>query len=530
MSSPTLRELLDAASSGDPAIGAPQRETLDFAGLRRQVEKTAHALDRSGLGRNDRVAIVLRNGPEMASAFLSVASVATAAPLNPAYGEEEFRFYLSSLGARALLAEAGRESPARAASVQLGVPVLELHVAPGSAAGEFEVAGEPPGASSGAVEWAEAEDTALVLHTSGTTALPKVVPLSHRNLCASAGFMRRALRLSPEDRGINVMPLFHIHGLTAGLLAPLGAGASVFCSPGFDAGGFFEWMEEAAPTYLTAVPSMYQAILAEADQRRDAIERAGVRLVRCASAPLPPQVRAELGKVFGAPVVEGYGMTEAAHSITCDPLPPAVLKPGTAGIAFGGKISVVNEFGEHLPPDEPGEVVVCGDCVMRGYANNPSANAKAFVDEWFRTGDLGAIDEDGYLTIKGRFKEMIHCGGKRVSPREVDEAMMDHPAVRQVVVFPIPHDELGEELAAAVTLRAGMRAAPDEIADFVAERLPSFKVPARILIMDEIPKGPTGKLRRIGMAAELGLEAGSRDRREREKEGRHHPGTGRMSV
>ena len=355
----TVWELLAGGSGESPAIAAPGRESLDFAGLHRHVESTVRALNGFGIGRNDRMAIVLPNGPEMASAFVSVACAATAAPLNPAYRQPEYAFYLSDLSAKALILEAGSDSPARVAAADLGIPVLELHADSEAPAGTFELVPEGAGESESAGGnsagdglrggLAEAGDIALILHTSGTTSRPKIVPLSHRNVCASAANIQRTLELSAADRCLNVMPLFHIHGLMAAVLAPLGVGGSIFCSPGFNVLRFYSWLDEARPTYYTAVPTMHQAILARAPRNRDAIERAALRFIRSASASLPPQVMAELEETFGAPVVEAYAMTEAAHQMTCNPLPPAARKPGTVGIAAGPEVSVMDEAGAHLP-------------------------------------------------------------------------------------------------------------------------------------------------------------------------------------
>ena len=302
------------------------------------------------------------------------------------------------------------------------------------------------------------------------------------------------------------MPLFHIHGLIAAVLAPLRVGASIFATPGFNALRFFSWLAEARPTYYSAVPTMHQAILVRAPRNRDVIERTGLRFIRSASAPLLPQVMAELEATFGVPVIESYAMTEAAHQMTSNPLPPAVRKPGTVGVAAGPEVSVMAEAGPQLlPAGEVGEIVIRGANVTRGYENNPAANAEAFTDGWLRTGDEGVMDAEGYLRITGRLKEIINRGGEKISPREIDEAILDHPAIRQVVAFAMPHPKLGEEVAAAAVLRLGMTATPEEIRAFAADRLADFKVPRKILIMDDIPKGPTGKLQRIGMAEKLGL-------------------------
>ena len=506
MTRPThIPELLGTGTGNAVALSAPDRPDLTYAGLRTHVEATVAALNARGIGRNDRVAIVLPNGSEMASAFVAIAAGATTAPLNPAYRRPEFEFYLQDLGARAVVLAEGDDSPARAAAAALGVPVMDIASDPDSPAGTFSfVAGaDAPAAAHGGM--AAPDDVALVLHTSGTTSRPKIVPLLHRNVCATAANIRRTLRLEPADRCLNVMPLFHIHGLMACVLSTLHAGASVYCAPGFNALKVFGWLADADPTWYSAVPTMHQAILARAGRNTEIVERLRLRFIRSSSAALPSRVMAEVEELFDAPLVEAYAMTEAAHQMTCNPLPPAPRKPGTVGTAAGPEVSVMDAGGNHLAPGEEGEIVIRGPNVTPGYENNEAANREAFTHGWFRTGDQGFRDEDGYFTITGRLKEIINRGGEKISPREVDEALMDHPAVQQVVTFAMPHPKLGEEVAAAVVLREGTVAAPADIRAFAAGRLAAFKVPRRVVILDEIPKGPTGKLRRIGLADQLGL-------------------------
>ncbi len=503
----TLRDLLAAGADDASALTAPGEVPLAFRALRALVADTVAVLNGMGIGRNDRVGIVLPNGPEMATAFVSVASGATSAPLNPGYRADEFEFYLSDLGARALVVDAGSTSPAIGVARRLGVRIVELHARPERGAGSFDLrdtsaAGAAAPAQGGC---ARPDDVALVLHTSGTTSRPKIVPLAHRNVCASARNIREFLSLSAADRGLNIMPLFHIHGLIAGVLAPLSAGGQVCCTSGFNALKFFGWMEEARPTWYTAVPTMHQAILGRAAGNRAAIAASPLRFIRSSSSAMPPQVIREIEEVFGAPLVEAYGMTEASHQMAANPLPPRVRKPGTVGIAAGPEVAIMDEAGTLLSHGEVGEVVIRGENVTRGYENNPKANAEAFTDGWFRTGDQGVMDAEGYLSITGRLKEIINRGGEKVSPREVDEVLMDHPAVAQVVTFAIPHDRLGEEVGAVVVLREGAALAERELREFAATRLADFKVPRKVLFMTEIPKGATGKLQRIGLAAKLGL-------------------------
>ena len=500
----TLPDLLAAGPDSAPALEAPDAPALPRGALRRHARDVVGTLNRHGIGRGDRVAIVLPNGPAMAAAFLGVAAGAAAAPLNPAYRAAEFAFYLEDLDARALIAAAGDDGPARAAAAERGIPVLEL--APDrAAAGLFALSGAAAPAPALRPGPAAAGDAALVLHTSGTTSRPKRVPLTHANLCASARNIDAALALGAADRCLNVMPLFHIHGLIASVLASLAAGGAVVCAPGFNALRFFAWLKGCRPTWYTAVPTMHQAILARAARNADAAANAGLRFIRSSSAALAPQTMRALEAAFRAPVIESYGMTEACHQMTSNPLPPRARKPGTVGLAAGPEVAAMREDGSLAAPGETAEIVIRGANVTSGYENNPRANAEAFRGGWFRTGDEGRFDAEGYLTISGRIKEIINRGGEKIGPREVDEALLEHPAVAQAVAFALPHDKLGEDVAAAVVPRAGGAPSERELRAFVGARLAAFKVPRRIVFLEEIPKGPTGKVRRIGLAKTLGL-------------------------
>lgn len=503
----TIPKLVERGAALDPALGAPGRKVLNYEALRALGERTGRALRTMGIGVTDRVAIVLPNGPEMASAFLTVASIATAAPLNPGYREAEFDFYLSDLNAKALLILEGMDSPARAVAGARGIPIIELEADPAKPAGEFTLKSSTatvtrPSSS----DTAGPEDIALVLHTSGTTSRPKIVPLSHRNVTASAVNIGRTLRLSREDVCLNIMPLFHIHGLIGAVLSSIAAGASIACAPSFDALKFFRWFAEVNPTWYTAVPTMHQAILGRAARNLEVIALSRLRLLRSSSSSLPPQVMQELEKVFGVPVLESYGMTEAAHQMASNPLPPGNRFAGSVGIASGPEIAIMNDAGDILKANDIGEVVIRGRDVFAGYENNPEANAKAWTNGWFRTGDQGYLDAEGYLRLTGRLKELINRGGEKISPLEVETALLSHPMVAQAVAFAMPHPMLGEEVAAAIVLREGVKPGEHELREFVSARLAHFKAPRKIVFLDTIPKGPTGKPQRIGLAKVLGLE------------------------
>ena len=500
----TLSALLAEHPSDALAIGAPSQSWLRYGGLRDLASNVRTSLRACGVGATDRVAIVLPNGACMATAFTTIAQAATTAPLNPNYREDEFAFYLKDLQARAIVLDSQTDSPALAAARSLGVSILWLHK-DNDTAGLFHL--EPDAVCEAAPDATpQADDIALILHTSGTTSRPKIVPLLQSNIVASAQNIATSLALTSQDRCMNVMPLFHIHGLIAAVSATLASGGSIFCTAGFNALNFFPMLTESRPSWYTAVPTMHQAILSRAGRNAQAIADVPLRFLRSSSASLPAQVMTQLAETFGAPVIEAYGMTEATHQMCCNRLD--LQKPGSVGVAAGPEVQIAHESENHLI-DGTGEVVISGPNVTPGYESNPDANAKNFFESngkrWFRTGDQGAFDNDGFLSLTGRLKEIINRGGEKVSPLEVDGVLLDHPAVAQVVTFALPHPKLGEEVAAAVVLHEDQTATERDIRDFAATRMADFKVPRKVVILYEIPKGATGKMQRIGMAEKLGL-------------------------
>ena len=503
----TINEIVNKKNNDLKALGAPDRQWSTYGDLKKLTAYVSSRLRSYGIAVADRVAIVLPNGPEMASAFITMAQSCTTAPLNPNYREEEYLFYLKDLNAKALVVLQDYNGPALAAANHLNISVIKVSVNPEHLAGEFELLGEIHN-SVISQRLPTPQDVALILHTSGTTSKPKIVPLLHSNIVSSAENIKSSLSLSEDDLCMNIMPLFHIHGLIAALSASIAAGGSVWCSPGFDALKFFRWLDDASPSWFTAVPTMHQAILARSKRNKDTIEKNKLRFLRSSSASLPSQVMKELERVFSAPIIEGYGMTEATHQMASNPLPPLVQKPGSVGCEAGPKIRIAHELENHLI-DGTGEVVISGPNVTPGYENNFEANKKSFFyfegERWFRTGDQGAFDHDGYLSLTGRLKEIINRGGEKISPLEVDEVLMDHPSVAQVVTFAVPHEKLGEDVAAALVLEEGSEVTENDLRAFASDRMVEFKVPKQIVILSEIPKGATGKLQRIGLAKKLGL-------------------------
>ena len=505
-----MRQVLEEQSRQNPnnfALLALERAPLTYSRLLAHCYRVIADLNHAGISRGDRVAVVLSNGPEMAACMLAVTMGASCAPLNQNYRRSEFEFYLSDLAPRALIVEAGADLPAIAVAESFGIRVIRLRPSTGDAAGIFTLDLEPALANVMPV-FAQSGDEALVLHTSGTTARPKMVPLTQANLAASIDNIIATLALTPRDRCLNVMPLYHVSGIIGVLLASLSAGASVVCTTGFNAPLFLDWCREFAPTWYFVVPTMHQSLLAQARENPKATARLQLRFIRSASAPLSQELLAETEKLFGAPVIHGYGLTEAAQQVSINPIPPGVRKPASAGVPGKTDIGIMDEVGDLLASGQTGEIVVRGPAVMAGYGNNPTANRESFTKGWFRTGDEGRIDADGYLYVTGRIKEIINRGGQKISPREIDELLGAHPAIAQAVTFPVPDSRLGEDIATAVVLKVKDSITEHELRGFISARVADYKVPRQIYFVDKIPAGPTGKIQRLKLAEQLGIAEG----------------------
>ncbi len=493
----TLARLLETRAREQPealALLAPRRAPLTYGALWQQARVLASRLDSAGAASGTAVATVLPNGPEAALAFLAVASRGICVPLNAALPAEEMRFYLEDTRARYLVLEKDSDHPVRQTARDLGLTVVEIEAA--------DVVPAPPPAGMPAF-FPDPGDIALILHTSGTTSKPKLVPLTQANLMASAHSIAKGLALEPADRCLNVMPLFHIHGLVGVLLASLTAGSSVVCTRGFSDAAFLDWVEEFAPTWYSAVPTIHQIVAAMADQYRTRLPRHRFRFIRSSSAALSPATMRRLEAGTGAPVIEAYGMTEAAHQMASNPLPPGLRKPGSVGLPAGAEIALMDDSGTLLAPDQTGEVVIRGPGVLSGYGGEAGTTVTAFTHGWFRTGDLGRLDQDGYLFITGRLKEVVNRGGEKVSPREVDEALLEHEDVAQAAAFGVAHPTLGEDLVAVVVRRVGSPIDAPGLRDFLFTRLVGYKIPSRVIFVDEIPKGATGKVQRSTLEKRL---------------------------
>ncbi|MVT65637.1 AMP-binding protein [Bradyrhizobium pachyrhizi] len=500
---PCVRDLLADHAETAPeryAILAPARRPMTYGALWTQANEVVFGLRNVGVRRTDRVAVVLSDGPEVAVAAITVAAGAVCVPLNPGFTCDEYLRYFGELQLAALLTHADLNSASRRAAQIQGVPVIDVSMRPNEGAGAFSVAGRAPQLLVDD-EFASSADDAFILMTSGSTSRPKTVPLTHASVCLSADNVGAVLELEARDRLLSVLPLFHGHGLISGLLAALAAGSSTVCPPGFDATAFFGWLMEFRPTWYTAVPAIHRALLAAADPYRQAAQRSSLRLVRSASTSLSSEVLEGLEALFGVPVIDTYGMTEAATQIAANPLQRR--KRGSVGRPAGPEIGILDRRGRRLPSGKRGEIALRGPTITRRYDNDAAATASAFQDGWFRTGDLGYLDADRYLFIVGRIKEIIHKGGQKIAPAEVESALLSHPAVIEAAVFPVPHERLGADVAAAIVLRQDAKVSVQSLRDFARGRLAGFKVPGLIVIVPEIPKGPGGKIKRNELAAGL---------------------------
>lgn len=498
-SSQTLLDLLDQAPGDRTAIVLPdEKVTISYDTLRSQVRAVADSLAEAGITRDQRVAMALPNGLPAIVGFLGASVAGTAAPLNPGYREEEFRFYLEDTDARILLLPPeGADEARRAAGDNVPVAIIAA-----DAAGAVTVSPKSggKGGTGRKASMPGPDDVALVLHTSGSTGRPKRVPLKHGNIAVSVNNIVKTYDLTPDDVSLCVMPLFHVHGLVASLLSTLATGGTVVVPPKFNALGFWRMVRDHGVTWYSAVPTMHQLLIARA-KGGEQPDTGRLRFIRSCSAALSPETMSTMEQAFGVPVLEAYGMTEASHQMASNPLPPGPRKAGSVGPGTGVRIGIMNAEGQLLKPGEHGEIVIQGPNVIQGYENNPEANASSFSSGWFRTGDQGFIDADGYLTLVARIKELINRGGEKISPREIDELLLTHPDVAEAVAFGVPHRMWGEEVAAAVVLREQAASTESDLLAYCRERLADFKCPKKIHLTQTIPRTATGKIQRRVVAA-----------------------------
>ena len=489
-----------------PAIIAEGRSPLNYRQLVGQSDRIRQRLNSMGFGRGDRIAIVGRSDAATAALITGVVTGATAMPMNPELSVAEFVVYLRDLKANAVAVDADIETAARTAAGKIGLPVLEVERAAGDTAGLIDIR---PGAVVGTAEHPESaqpDDLALVLMTSGTTANSKLIPITHRQLIIKADRYARALDIRPTDRLLNLMPLFHGHGLQGAVFTSYYTGGSFMMLPAFSADEFFRLISTQAPTWYTGSYTFHHAICQAAPAHAEELKNSRLRVVRVGSGLLEAKIAEELERHLGALVLSNYSCTEV--SLICSaPLPPVPRKTGTVGrpLEGGNEVAIMGPDKKLLPPGKRGEVVVRSADVFTGYENDPVTNAESFVDGWYRTGDEGVFDDEGYLTLTGRIKDIINRGGEKITPLEVDAALKSHPDVADAMVFPIPHTTLGEEVAAAVVPVPGADFTDEILSKYLRGRLAPFKVPRRYVIVDRFPMGPTGKIPRRGLAEAFGL-------------------------
>ena len=495
-----IKNIIEDQNDNNVALTSESSPPLLYKDLKSFVNKIASQLAGNGISNKDRAAIVLPNGPFMASSFLTLSSYMSAAPLNPSYKTNEYEFYLKDLNPKIVIVEPNSSNEVVGVAKNLNIPVCEIKIKKDDPSGLFNLFN-----IESEYQLPEENDEGLVLHTSGTTSRPKIVPLTNKNIYSSAENISKSLNLSEADHCLNIMPLFHIHGLIAILAASIRSGASVCASNGFNALKFLELAKSEKITWYSGVPTMHQAILLRAEKNLELAKNLNLRLIRSSSASLPPAVFEKLNNVFGCSVIEAYGMTEATHQMTSNPLPPKKQKPGFVGIPAGPEVCIMDEKDKILDQGETGEVCIKGDNVTLGYDNNPEANKNSFTNGWFRTGDQGYFDQNGYLKISGRLKEIINKGGEKISPLEVDNVLMDHPLIEQAVCFGYEDKMLGEDIAAAIIVKEGKNCSETDVKTYAQEKLAKFKIPKKIFFVNEIPKGATGKLQRNVLAKNFGL-------------------------
>lgn len=501
-----------SSSSDSTAIVIPGSPALEISYKRLHADVTTFQKKLAALGvtPGSAVSIALPNSYPFIVAFIAASwQRAIAAPLNPAYKQSEFEFYIDDLSSALVLVPQGQaEGLAVKAARKYNAAVAECYLDPQTQEVVLDIKdnGKLAGQGNRPLETAQPEDTALVLHTSGTTGRPKAVPLSHRNLTRTMLNIRNTYKLSASDRTMLVMPLFHVHGLLAGFLAPLASNGSVIIPGAFSASTFWQHFVQYGATWYTAVPTIHQILLKTPAAWPKPLPK--IRFIRSCSSPLSPKVFHDLEKAFGAPVLEAYAMTEAAHQMTSNPLPPSKRQPGSVGLGQGVEVKILDQVGDEVPQGKEGEISIRGENVTKGYLNNAKANAEAFTQGgFFRTGDQGKKDADGYVFITGRIKELINKGGEKISPIELDNVLAQHPAVSEAVSFAIDDDLYGQEVGVAVVLKDGGSGlevlSEQELKDWMQQRVAKFKIPKRVFFTDNMPKTATGKIQRRNVATAM---------------------------
>jgi oxalate---CoA ligase len=506
VSQSTIGEEIERHSAARPdqaAVICTGHTPLTYRELQDLIRKIRKDLHKAGYARTARLGIALPNGPHAALAVVAVACSAVAVPLNPKQTLVEMERCLAALRLNAILLFQSEDSAARQAAMRNGLAIIEVSRSGNGTLGLSISA--PQGVAHDESEEPDPEAPAFILQTSGTAAEPKLIPFSHRNMLAAAARLRDWFEWAPGDRCLCANPVFYSHGLKVTVFTPLLTGGTVAFPVDPAQFDFAAWFIALRPTWYSTGPTLHRLIFDKAKSRPDAKSGHSLRIILSGGAPLPRNVLEGLQGALGVPVVEHYGTSEAAPIVSNLPSPGGT-KVGTCGIPSPGTVKIVDDEGREVGAGEQGEMLIGGPSLISGYLNAPELNRARFVDGWFKTEDVGSLDAEGFLTLHGRKTDLINRGGEKVSPSEIDEALMRHPAVAEAAAFAIPHPRLGEDVAAAVVLKPEATASPLELRNSLSDRLASFKLPQRIIITDQLPKGATGKVLRRQLSETYGTQ------------------------
>ena len=479
---------LETAAAEDPERIAIKLDDLEinYAALNGAAATAAGFLRDRGVGAGDRVGLLMPNVPYFPIIYFAALRLgAIVVPLNPLLRDREIEYHLSDSGSKILLGWNGFDDSAEPGAAAAGAEYISV------APGDFEglLAGVTP---VGEIEPREDGDGAVIIYTSGTTGTPKGATLTHSNIGRGAEVACDLVSAGPDTVAVATLPLFHVFGMNSVMNVAVHAHGTLTLVPRFEPGNVLGIIERDRATVFAGVPTMYTSMLNHPD--REKYDTSSLSLCVSGGSALPVEVLRGFDEAFDCKVLEGYGLSESTGMGSFNQ-PDRERKPGSIGVPIGGtEFRLVDENDEEVPEGERGEIVMRGPFVMSGYWGKEEATASAMKGGWFHTGDIATADEDGYFFIVDRKKDLIIRGGYNVYPREVEEAIYEHPAVREVAVVGLPHEELGQEVGAAISLKPGKEATPDEIKAFAKERVAAYKYPRQIWIVDELPKGPTGKI------------------------------------
>lgn len=496
----TIGELIRHWATATPeaiALVSPDRKPLTYRMYGEQARYVGEFFETLDLGRGNRIAVAVPNGAEAVLCYASVCAHATAAPLNPAYTFEEFCSYLKNLSVDAVMVMRGVETAARAAAATLDLLTIELDPDRTASAGLFRLSAQATSRRRQAGS-PTLDDLALVVQTSGTTSQPKIIPLTHRNVVARAIQENDWYGVGRDDRVLCLNPLYHNSGLKQCVFEPLQSGGSTVAAADFGLSDFLDKLANYQPTWCTGSATFFHEIARSTDPRDGALHRHHLRFFRSGSTRLLPSVAGRIEEGFGVPILNAYSSSEAGL-MTSNPLPPGLRRSETVGMPIGTAVAILNDEGNELPPGAEGEVAARGPTVMTGYEAAPQANLASFSNGWFRTGDMGCFDVDGYLHLNGRIKETINRGGEKIFPAEIEAALETHDDVKEAAAFGVPHPTLNEVVVAAVVPASAAITDAKHLKHHARSLLSRTKVPTKIFVVDELPRNSNGKLLRNRM-------------------------------